>query len=94
MRSRLVVVSSLLVAAWIAACGGSDSTPETAAQTVLVVQYFVQLQVVLVCRLAQREVLREVFQALLLLAYTRRSFRRKSIKARSPGRVLPGNPAR
>ena len=30
MRSRLAVVSSLLVAAWIAACGGSDSTPETA----------------------------------------------------------------
>lgn len=30
MRSRLAVVSSLLVAGWIAACGGSDSTPETA----------------------------------------------------------------
>ena len=29
MRSRLAVVSSLLVAGWIAACGGSDSTPET-----------------------------------------------------------------
>ena len=34
MRSRLAVVSSLLVAGWIAACGGSDSSPETSIPAV------------------------------------------------------------